>query len=258
MPNKRIDQLPASTNSLKGTDKIPVFSDDRTERFTIDDVASYIDAGNDTFVSGSTYSNGTLTIGRNDGVDLTVNGFLTGTTTDTFISGSTYSNGTLTIGRNDGVDLTVSGFTTSSTLTTSVDIVAADFEGNLRTGNGVELIPDVGVANWIDIKNLTYKYKGNTTPYGGLDTNNLFHIVGGGAKYQIYTIRNVFLEISNQVWKQFPQTREDISFLAFDPNATGYVVTDNGLYAQLSRENLVGGDGVLTIEIEYEIKPTGF
>jgi hypothetical protein len=114
MPNKRIDQLPAGTNGVQGTDKIPVFSDDRTERYTIDEIASYIDLNNDTFVSGGTYSNGTVTLGRNDGVDLTISGLYTGST-DTFVSGGTYSNGTLTIGRNDGVDLTISGLSTGST-----------------------------------------------------------------------------------------------------------------------------------------------
>jgi hypothetical protein len=82
MPNKRIDQLPASDNQVQGTDKIPVFSDGRTERITIDELGSYISSNSDTYVTGGTYTNGTLTLSRNDGVDLTINGFFTGNTSD--------------------------------------------------------------------------------------------------------------------------------------------------------------------------------
>lgn len=80
MANKRIDQLPTSDNQIQGTDKIPVFSDGRTERITVDELGTYIGSNVDTYVTGATYSNGTLTLGRNDGVDLTVNGLYTGGT----------------------------------------------------------------------------------------------------------------------------------------------------------------------------------
>lgn len=73
MANKRIDQLPTSDNQVQGTDKIPIFSDGRTERITVDELGTYIGSNVDTYVTGTTYSNGTLTLGRNDGVDLTVN-----------------------------------------------------------------------------------------------------------------------------------------------------------------------------------------
>ncbi len=79
MPNKRIDQLPPNGNQIQGTDKLPIFSDGKTERITVNELSSFIESGStNTFVSGGTYSNGTLTIGRNDGVDLVVSGFLTG------------------------------------------------------------------------------------------------------------------------------------------------------------------------------------
>jgi len=75
MPNKRIDQLPPSGNNIKGTDKLPIFSDGKTERVTIDELTSFIGSGaTNTFVSGGTYSGGTLTLGRNDGIDLTIGG----------------------------------------------------------------------------------------------------------------------------------------------------------------------------------------
>ena len=81
MPNKRIDQLPPSSDQVKGTDLFPIFSDNKTERISIDSLISFIGSGTtDTYISGGTYSNGTLTLGRNDGVDLTVSGLYTGGT----------------------------------------------------------------------------------------------------------------------------------------------------------------------------------
>ena len=73
MANKRIDQLPLSGNILKGEDLIPIFSDNKTERTTLDDIADYISNNSDTFVTGVTYtkSASTLTLTRNDGVSLT-------------------------------------------------------------------------------------------------------------------------------------------------------------------------------------------
>lgn len=41
MPNKRIDQLPGSGNELKGDDLVPIFSDGKTERISVDDFASF-------------------------------------------------------------------------------------------------------------------------------------------------------------------------------------------------------------------------
>lgn len=72
MPSKRIDQLPLSGDVLKGSNLIPIFSDNRTERTTLDDIAEYISNNSDTFVTGVTYtqSASTLTLTRNDGVSL--------------------------------------------------------------------------------------------------------------------------------------------------------------------------------------------
>jgi hypothetical protein len=40
--NKRIDQLPSNANTVKGSDILPIFSDNRTERTTIDELGSYL------------------------------------------------------------------------------------------------------------------------------------------------------------------------------------------------------------------------
>ena len=62
----------------------------------------YITGFTDYYVTGGTYSNGTLTLDRQDS-SLTIFGFLTGTT-DTFVTGFTFNNTTydLTISQNEG------------------------------------------------------------------------------------------------------------------------------------------------------------
>ena len=82
-------------------------------------VTGFLTGYTDFVVSGLTYNNltGTLTLSQTNGSVLTTSGFLTGTTTDFFVTGGTYSNGTLTLRRQNG-SLTVSGFLTTNTFTT--------------------------------------------------------------------------------------------------------------------------------------------
>jgi len=89
--------------------------------------------GTDIYVTGGTYSNGTLTLGRNDGVSLLISGFLTGTT-DTFITGGTYSEGVLILNRNDGVNISISGFSTTAIFTgnTSANCITDLYISNLH------------------------------------------------------------------------------------------------------------------------------
>lgn len=73
MPNKRIDQLNQRLNPLTGDELIPIFNVNGgdTERITLNTLTSYIGSG-DTYVTGLTYtlSASTLTIKRNDGINL--------------------------------------------------------------------------------------------------------------------------------------------------------------------------------------------
>ena len=71
MANKRIDQLPLSSDDIKGTDLFPIFSDNRTERISIDSLVSFIGSGttaNDTYITGATLNDNTLELGRNQGL----------------------------------------------------------------------------------------------------------------------------------------------------------------------------------------------
>jgi hypothetical protein len=91
--------------------------------------------GLDNYVTGGTYSNGSITLNRQNGL-VTINGLSTGYTltssaintalgytplsasTDTFVTGGTYSNGTLTFNRQNGT-FNVTGLSTGYTLTSS-------------------------------------------------------------------------------------------------------------------------------------------
>lgn len=147
-----------------------------------------------------------------------------------------------------------------ATLLSQVTTIGATEFANMRSV-GVPLLPVPSVGKWHDVKEIIYKYTFGTTPYFGLDTNNLLTIFGGGVgvKYQIYTTRN-FLLLAPEggsnvtIWKQFPQTREEIAFLGFNPAGVTEILPPATLTAFFSRENLTGGDGVLQIEVIYQEK----
>ena len=87
-------------------------------------------SGDNTFVTGGTYSSGTLTLDRNDGDTVTVTGFTTGGGDNFYVTGFTYNDAnTLTISQNGGLgDLTstinnVTGLTVNGTLV--VDTISA-------------------------------------------------------------------------------------------------------------------------------------
>ncbi len=107
----------------------------------------------DTYTTGSTYDNGTAlaTFNKNDGTNYTLD-LSTIDVNDTFVTGFTYNDAnTLTISRNDGVDLstsintmtglTVNGSLTATTLnittiggTTPVTNLGIDTNGNIVSG----------------------------------------------------------------------------------------------------------------------------
>jgi hypothetical protein len=148
----------------------------------------------------------------------------------------------------------------STLITANVSLGATEF-ATLRSG--FQLLPTPDVGTWQDIKEIIYKYSYNTTAYFGLDTGNVFGIYGGGlgVKYQIQTNVEVFKNppeptiptTQKTIWKQYPQTREDYPRLAYEPSGV-FTLGVIPLTAYLSRENLQFGDGVLEMEIIYEVK----
>ena len=99
------------------------------------------------FISGGTYSSGTLTLSDADGGSFDVTGL---DSDDTYLTGATYSPTTLTLGMNDGSEFTVAGFApeiTGGTLNNgtlslldntngSVDISGFTTTGNIYSADG--------------------------------------------------------------------------------------------------------------------------
>ena len=88
------------------------------------DLQNQIDAivvSADTFTVGGTYDNstGTLNLTRNDGGNIPITGFTTGSTsgTDIYVTGGTLNGQTLTLRRNDNNDVVINGFSTGGTIT---------------------------------------------------------------------------------------------------------------------------------------------
>lgn len=89
----------------------------------------------DTYVTGGTYSNGTVDFNYNTGNSFQITGFFTGTT-DVFVTGGTYSAGTITFVNNSGGTFNVTGLTTSLNLS---KIIFVDPNGNDSTGTKGDL-----------------------------------------------------------------------------------------------------------------------
>ena len=101
------------------------------------------------FITGGTYSSGSLTLNINDGLesDITITGL---DSDDTYLTGATYTPTTLTLGMNDGTEFSVGGFApeiTGGTLSNgtlslldntngSVEITGFTTTGNLYSADG--------------------------------------------------------------------------------------------------------------------------
>ena len=112
MSNKRIDQLPPSGNDLKGTDLLAVWSDNKTERITLDSVAGYSGfTSENTFLTGGTFNDGTITLSDKSGNNISVSGI-----SDTYVISGFYtpSASTITFTNNSGQTFNVTGVTQSS------------------------------------------------------------------------------------------------------------------------------------------------
>lgn len=171
---------------------------DRLSAYTVN-LTSFVTT--DTYVTGMTFSNNTLTATRNDGINisanintltgltvnglLTVNGSLSATTfygdgshlagiTDTYVTGVTYSNNTLTTGRNDGANIktNINSFTG---LTVNGSLSATTFYGNGSHLSGITDTYVTGVtftSNTLTItSNDGEKVSTNINSFTGLTVN---------------------------------------------------------------------------------------
>ena len=70
---------------------------------------------NNTFVTGGTFSNETLTLERNDNQSVVITGF---TDEDIYLTGGTFNSGTLSLTKNDGNSVVITGFSSDDVFVT--------------------------------------------------------------------------------------------------------------------------------------------
>jgi len=108
----------------------------------------------DNYVTGGTYSNGTLTLNRQNG-SITITGFTTGSTSssvNTFVTGFTYSNNNVTLSQNQGqsplsVNIsTMTGLTVNGNLTVtgSTSLKSFNATSGVISGTGQSILTIVG------------------------------------------------------------------------------------------------------------------
>jgi hypothetical protein len=90
--------------------------DGSSYKATLGQIIDLYTGSTDVFVTGGTYSNGTLILTNNTGGTINISGFYTGGT-DVFVTGGTYNNntGTATFTNNTGGTFNVTGFYTGGT-----------------------------------------------------------------------------------------------------------------------------------------------
>lgn len=167
MPNKRIDQLNLNLNPLTGSELIPIFDivNDTTERITLNTLSNYIGSGG-TYVTGGTYSNGTLTLNSQDN-SITITGF-----TDYYTTGVTLNGNVLEFNRTDisnaySVDLSSIKFTGN----TSGNCITDIFVTNVNSCSPLHIQPTNSGDVYI-VENGGNVGIGTTTP------NNILDVIG--------------------------------------------------------------------------------
>ena len=109
------------------------------------------------FITGGTFSSGTLTLGINNGLEsnIVVTGF---DADDTYITGGTYNPTTLTLGNSDGVDITITGF-------------APEITGGTYSNGTLSLDDNTGGS--VDITGITFTSTNIYNTDGQLDGNRV-------------------------------------------------------------------------------------
>jgi hypothetical protein len=181
MPNKRIDQLDPNLNPLTGLELIPIFdkTTNNTERITINTLASYIGSG-DTYVTGGTYYNGTLTLNSQDN-SIIITGF-----TDYYTTGVTLNGNILEFDRNNlsnaySVDLSSLIFTGN----TSGDCISDIHVSNIHSCSPLRINPNnegniyFGSSNGVMIDVTSGTISANTLSIFGVNITGDTYVTSG-------------------------------------------------------------------------------
>lgn len=123
-----------------------------TKNITALNIKEYILSGlTDYYITGGTYSNGTLTLENNSGGTFSVAGFYTGAT-DVYVTGGTYDNstGVATFTNNTGGTFSVTGFVFTGN--TSGDCITDLYVSNLYGCSPITLNENIEVSDGFSIK----------------------------------------------------------------------------------------------------------
>jgi len=146
------------------------------------------------FISGGTYSNGTLTLNDFEGGSFNITGFTTGTTEDTYVTGVSYNqlSKTLTVGLNDGVDFTATGFSPTITGGTysNGEISLENNDGTSTTIGGLEILTHIGTttASTVSVSGTTIDTVNATTYQGAF----FDYVINDGTNYRAGTVQSVW------------------------------------------------------------------
>lgn len=238
MPNKRIDQLTPNNQPIDGSELIPLYNvnNNSTRRAPINDVATFISNNTDTYVTGATYSNGTLTLSRNDGVNLTASGFSTGTTNmETYLEVTVASGST---SYSDGRPPMVGGI---------LDLVNGQILLDYSTLSTDEYFSDM---------KFTVEFIPNTTPYT-VTSMDYLAISANGGNYMSLIDKNLLTKTSKSfvdvIWNN---VYEDGSGQNYYEVQTPSLISEINIISY-NGSNPTLGDGTLLVKIWYKVKTFG-
>jgi hypothetical protein len=251
--------------------------------------STYIGLPLDVYITGGTYSNGTLTLVNNTGGTITVSGFYTGETDNNqYVTGFTYQDNTFTISDNSGntFNATINSVTG---LTVNGDLISDNFSGTTISGNtfygdgsnltninnfittaitlttsqiltlgaGIELLPTPGSNKYYIIDKIILEYSFATTPYV-FPTSLAFYLDGCFDSYIDRTLLtssfNTVCVISGNLRNTY-QVGSGSGSVFVRTNRD--VLNSNLVIGTQNNDNPISGNGTLRVKITYKIETFG-
>ena len=213
MADKRITDLPLIfSGDVTSTDVLPIVDVnlDITNKIEVDQLKSYILTGvNDYYVTGGTYSGGTLTLNRQNG-SVTINGFTTGNTGTSLYEVGSGLDSTQRVGVNSlalgNISIIAGG--SGNTASGYVSVISG---GILNTSLGNSSVIGGGSCNTSGINGIVdsiynQTFTGNTPfggSYGSFSPSSTLSGLGTGSTFSFYfssptTLSNVYVNQSGQ------------------------------------------------------------
>ena len=217
------------------TDTISLF---RNDNVTID-----ITGVTDTFTTGGTYDNNTslITFVKNDNTSYTID-LSSIDVNDTFVTGSTLNGDSLTIRRNDGVDIVVTGFSQTFTGNTSGTCIGDIYVSNIHSCSPLHINPnDEGKVFFGSTSAVTIDLSNPSISIGGEDVsdNTTLQVWTSGSTQRAIRMRDKVTNSQFNFWTTTAATGENI--LKLDEDTSGSTVAT--FYATGIIKSNFDGDG---------------